>query len=144
MPYQTTMMPWACCKIGNWTQQAVASPAMTADASVRGPTPRRGKSYFTSQWECPIRGCRAALDTDEGATPMNQFVKTPVTLNEAGGTRMLTDEELDEVSGGGVTLVELAVLLTVAAVAGVLVGSYLKNGSSGNGNKPGDYPTGSN
>ena len=49
---------------------------------------------------------------------MNQFVKTPVTLNEAGGTRMLTDEELDEVSGGGVTLVELAVLLTVAAVAG--------------------------
>ena len=75
---------------------------------------------------------------------MNQFVKTPVTLNEAGGTRMLTDEELDEVSGGGVTLVELAVLLTVAAVAGVLVGSYLKNGSSGNGNKPGDYPTGSN
>ena len=74
---------------------------------------------------------------------MNQFVKTPVTLNEAGGTRMLTDEELDEVNGG-VGLVALAVILTVAAVAGVLVGSYLKNGSSGNGNKPGDYPTGSN
>ena len=75
---------------------------------------------------------------------MNQFVKTPVTLNEAGGTRMLTDEELDEVSGG-VGLVELAIILTVAAVAGVCVGRYWKNhdGSSGAG-KVGDYPTGSN
>jgi lactobin A/cerein 7B family class IIb bacteriocin len=79
---------------------------------------------------------------------MNQFVKTPVTLNEAGGTRMLTDEELDEVNGG-VGLLGLAILLTVAAVAGVCVGTYWKNhdGSSGAGSgagKAGDYPTGSN
>jgi len=75
---------------------------------------------------------------------MYQFVKTPVTLNEAGGTRMLTDEELDEVNGG-VGLVGLFILLTAAAVAGVCVGINLRTpaGSSG-ASKAGDYPTGSN
>ena len=77
---------------------------------------------------------------------MNQFVKTPVTLNEAGGTRMLTDEELDEVSGG-MGLVGLAILLTAAGVAGVCVGIYLRTPATpapSGGSKAGDYPTGSN
>jgi lactobin A/cerein 7B family class IIb bacteriocin len=77
---------------------------------------------------------------------MNQFVKTPVTLNEACGTRMLTDEELDEVNGG-MGLVALAILLTAAGVAGVCVGIALRTPAStapSGGPKLGDYPTGSN
>jgi len=44
-------------------------------------------------------------------------------LNEAGGTRLLTVEELDEVNGG-MGLLGLAILLTAAGVAGVCVGIY--------------------
>jgi len=45
------------------------------------------------------------------------------SLNEAGGTRLLTVEELDEVNGG-MGLLGLAILLTAAGVAGVCVGIY--------------------
>jgi lactobin A/cerein 7B family class IIb bacteriocin len=65
-------------------------------------------------------------------------------LQEASGICALTDDELDEVSGG-VGLLVTVFVLTGALVAGLAVGTYLKNhDASSGGNKPGDYPAQSN
>ena len=60
-------------------------------------------------------------------------------LYEARKICALTDDELDEVSGG-VGLVVSLLCMTAALAAGLVVGTVLKHQASSGGNKPGDYP----